>query len=389
MATRGLWGFRKQSSLYGIYNHHGSNPYGLGLEVVNLIRTVDKKNLESYFHYLQSHNHLQDLKENKDSPSYDLIKCVTEQIFFQNDIDFIYDSLFCEYAYIMDLDKDILEIYAGFNTDPKEKGPFAKKKSQNEYIDENYYGCRLLCKIPFSTLKKLPTKQIEDIFYLIDSFPSLFSLREKAKKLSPIPLTLSPSECEEITSFFNSLLKTEEIHIPIDQKQKIDASIENDLLPILSSCFEYYLPGDEKINNVHLVRLLFIVDLLKHKDVGSYYFTSISSVISHALEIYDRILYSDLHNLFSITYYKNCIESQISPNLEALSFYRFGGGNFYSSRTVLNLILLKLVYKVTKAPELNKLFNLIVNNKITHCFLDKESKEILLVRFYPIDYVIG
>lgn len=127
MATRGLWGFRKQSSLYGIYNHHDSNPYLLGLEVVNLIRTVDKKYLESYFHYLQSHNHIQDLKENNDSPSYDLIKCVTEQIFFQNDIDFIYESLFCEFAYIMDLDKDILEIYVGFNTDPKEKAPLLKR----------------------------------------------------------------------------------------------------------------------------------------------------------------------------------------------------------------------------------------------------------------------
>ncbi|MEM4959478.1 MAG: hypothetical protein QXX12_06375 [Nanopusillaceae archaeon] len=214
-------------------------------------------------------------------------------------------------------------------------------------------------------------------------------MREKAKKLSPTPLTLSPSECEEITNFFNSLLKTEEIHIPVDQKQKKDASIENDLLPILSSCFEYYLLGNEKINNVYLVRLPFIVDLLKHKDVGSYYFAPVSSMISHALEIYERTLYSNLHNLFSITYYKNCIESKISPNLEALSFYRFGGGNFYSSRTVLNLILLKLVYKVTRAPELNKLFNLIISNKITHCFLDKESKEILLVRFHPIDYVIG
>ena len=33
-------------------------------------------------------------------------------------IDFAKDSLFCEYAYVIDLDKDILEIYQGFNKEP-------------------------------------------------------------------------------------------------------------------------------------------------------------------------------------------------------------------------------------------------------------------------------
>lgn len=37
------------------------------------------------------------------------------------------DSLFCEYAYVLDMDKKVLEIYKGFNT-KKAKGRFAKCK---------------------------------------------------------------------------------------------------------------------------------------------------------------------------------------------------------------------------------------------------------------------
>jgi hypothetical protein len=39
-----------------------------------------------------------------------------------DNIDFAKDSLFCEYAYVIDLDKDILEVYKGFNTDPLPEG---------------------------------------------------------------------------------------------------------------------------------------------------------------------------------------------------------------------------------------------------------------------------
>jgi len=49
----------------------------------------------------------------------------------QNGIDFIYDSLWCEWAYMINLETQCLEIYRGFNTDPQEAGPYASKKSED------------------------------------------------------------------------------------------------------------------------------------------------------------------------------------------------------------------------------------------------------------------
>lgn len=73
---------------------------------------------------------------------------------------FAADSLFCEWAYLLDLDKQVLEIYEGFNTKPLPKGErFAKLKAKNEKNSsgETYYPIKLWKKVPFDecTPKKL------------------------------------------------------------------------------------------------------------------------------------------------------------------------------------------------------------------------------------------
>ena len=41
-----------------------------------------------------------------------------EEILLRDDVDFAGDSLFCEWAYVIDFDKGTFEVYRGFNTSP-------------------------------------------------------------------------------------------------------------------------------------------------------------------------------------------------------------------------------------------------------------------------------
>jgi hypothetical protein len=70
--------------------------------------------------------------------------------------DFAKHSLFCEWAYVLDLDKGALEVYRGFNREPLEKGDrFYNKKD----IDKDYYPVRI---IKTYSLKDLP--EMEQFF---------------------------------------------------------------------------------------------------------------------------------------------------------------------------------------------------------------------------------
>jgi len=79
---------------------------------------------------------------------------------------FLKESLHCEWGYVINLDKNVLEIYKGYNAKPGngKRGRYADAGPS----ESGYYGCVLIKEIAFKDLKKMTIKQIEAYCTSID-----------------------------------------------------------------------------------------------------------------------------------------------------------------------------------------------------------------------------
>jgi hypothetical protein len=65
---------------------------------------------------------------------------------------FAVNSLFCEFAYVLDMDREVLEFYTGFQQESHNKGRFAEMEREDS--SRKYYPVRLTLEIPFSEIKE-------------------------------------------------------------------------------------------------------------------------------------------------------------------------------------------------------------------------------------------
>ena len=72
-----------------------------------------------------------------------------EEVYLREE--FAADGLFCEWAYVLDLDKEVLEIYEGFRQEPHQSGRFANMKYPRKKGDK-YYPVALFIEFPFDGL---------------------------------------------------------------------------------------------------------------------------------------------------------------------------------------------------------------------------------------------
>ena len=135
MSTRGAVGLIFNNEEKIGYNHFDSYPEGLGNEILTFLKGKTIDELKSIFSNIT-------LVKNSDNDVWNWQKH-TFNTEFLDESRFLIDSLFCEFAYIINLDTNKLEYYEGFNLDPNAPGRYAKNniKKNDEKI---YYGVALI-----------------------------------------------------------------------------------------------------------------------------------------------------------------------------------------------------------------------------------------------------
>jgi len=100
MSTRGVYGFKKNGKLKVRYNQHDSYLEGLGQDVVDFCEK-HSKDLHQICDSLE-------FTEDEDAKEWGLFNL--EEILILDAEEFLKNTLFCEYSYIIDLDDNVLRI---------------------------------------------------------------------------------------------------------------------------------------------------------------------------------------------------------------------------------------------------------------------------------------
>jgi hypothetical protein len=181
MSTRGTYGIRMHQKDKLMYNHSDSYPSWLGTHLLSQLRSIVAKPNGLHEFKLKAEKFQvvdADVKpteqQKKDLAPYanfgvdsgkpDSWYCLTRNL--QGDLEksieagigldageFIYDSLFCEWAYIVNLDTNKFEVYKGFQEKKHKKGRYGQKTNSAGDRDK-YYGCALVGEFD---LENLPT----------------------------------------------------------------------------------------------------------------------------------------------------------------------------------------------------------------------------------------
>jgi len=186
MSTRGTIGFRKDNIDKITYNHYNSYPTCLGVSVVRFIKSTplneirdiadriilvqdDKTPTPTQIKKCMKYFDAKVGSGNKDD-WYCLLRDVQGDLSAYKNIpymidshDFMSDSLFCEWAYIINLDTEMLEIYKGLNKSANGNGRYADFKDK----DSEYYGVDLLTELP-----------LKDVFEMEDVNGHMYDLEK-------------------------------------------------------------------------------------------------------------------------------------------------------------------------------------------------------------------
>ena len=190
MGTRGACGFYSQGTEKVTYNHYDSYPVGLGNQMIEYLDTKDRDidEIRKDFDKIQlvketSRPSKKQIKICRNAGLSDLTvsdKEITDWYCLmrlaQGDLtqnvqsglmidsrEFLYDSLFCEWAYIINIDNSLLEVYKGDQKSAGE-GRYSNRKSSNSLSE--YYGVTLVAELDIKEIKTLDMDYIQEFGYI-------------------------------------------------------------------------------------------------------------------------------------------------------------------------------------------------------------------------------
>ena len=173
MGTRGLYGFRKDGVDKLTYNHFDSYPDYLGKTMAEFCKTTSIKEMHEIFDRIVL------VEQDRTPTSSQIEECIE---YYDGNVstqkpqewycllrnaqgnpnaykhglkymidsqNFINDSLFCEYAYIINLDEECLEFYVGFQKAPSEYNRYGTEK------EDGYYPCKMIAYYALDTNKTI------------------------------------------------------------------------------------------------------------------------------------------------------------------------------------------------------------------------------------------
>ena len=192
MGTKGAFGFRINNEDKVTYNHFDSYPGGLGDEVVTFIKnnaisvleaaanniklveaksTPTSEQIQRYKHYADH-----DVSTGSFYEWYVLLRNVQGNLqAYVDDLEymidkreFLKDSVFCEYAYIINLDTKKLEFYKGFNDKQLyDKGRYASIPRDEK---NDYYGVMLMAEFDLLDIQKSSIDCVAEMNQILEDY---------------------------------------------------------------------------------------------------------------------------------------------------------------------------------------------------------------------------
>jgi hypothetical protein len=194
MSTRGTLGFRLNGQDKVTYNHSDSYPSWLGVRVLSFVRNTTEAEMTAIADKITlvddctppTPEQIQicvdagmcnlTVANQSETDWYCLMRNAQGDLntyktipFMIDSANFLEDSLFCEWAYIINLDEKTLEIYKGYNKQSNGPGRYASACVDDE---KRFYGVTQIWGIPLTDAQKMTDERFLEFIDLITKNPS-------------------------------------------------------------------------------------------------------------------------------------------------------------------------------------------------------------------------